>query len=236
MNKFTNPLDNIKIASPCSADWEAMIGNERSRHCGDCKLNVYNLSEMTKREAENFLLEAEGRVCVRYFKRADGTVLTKDCPVGWKAIKCRVSKTATAFASLVFAAFSGIGLASYFTKAEIENHTMGTITPVVENSTMGEIAIDENSNTAFQGAPEAIIGKIGYAPTLANQIKTPNYQKTSSLIFDKITLPRPNAIILRSFQTDIEFDIFILREISFRIILHEILRLQFVGKLTKYFY
>ena len=48
MNKFTNPLDNIKIASPCSADWDAMIGNERSRHCGDCKLNVYNLSGMTK--------------------------------------------------------------------------------------------------------------------------------------------------------------------------------------------
>ena len=160
MNKFTNPLDNINIASPCAADWDAMIGNERRRHCGDCKLNVYNLSEMTKREAENFLVQAEGRVCVRYFKRADGTVLTKDCPIGWKAIKRRVSKSATAFASLVFTALSGIGLASYLTKAENDNHTMGKMTPLIENSKMGEIAIDENSNTSYQGAPESIMGNM----------------------------------------------------------------------------
>ncbi len=105
-----------------------MIGNERSRHCGDCKLNVYNLSGMTKREVENFLVRAEGRVCVRYFKRADGTVLTKNCPVGWKAIKRRLSKTATAFASLIFAALSGIGLTNYFATAETDNHLMGKMT------------------------------------------------------------------------------------------------------------
>ncbi len=42
MNKFTNPLSNIKIASPCSQDWNEMIGTERKRFCGECKLNVYN--------------------------------------------------------------------------------------------------------------------------------------------------------------------------------------------------
>ena len=96
-----------------------MIGNERSRHCGECKLNVYNLSGMTRVEAENLLLNAEGRVCVRYFKRADGTVLTKDCPVGWKALKHRVSKTSAAFASIVFAALSGVGITNYFTEFKI---------------------------------------------------------------------------------------------------------------------
>ncbi|MEP7038660.1 MAG: hypothetical protein ABI891_09965 [Acidobacteriota bacterium] len=171
MTKFTNPLENIKIASPCAADWDAMIGNERSRHCGDCKLNVYNLSEMTRQEAENFLIQAEGRVCVRYFKRADGTILTKDCPIGWKAIKRRVSKTATAFASLVFAALSGIGLASYFTKAETNNHVMEKMTMKIENSKMGEIAIDENSNTAFQGAPESIMGNMVVPQYTQGEIK-----------------------------------------------------------------
>ena len=171
MIKFTNPLENIKIASPCAADWDAMIGNERSRHCGDCKLNVYNLSEMTKQEAENFLIQAEGRVCVRYFKRADGTVLTKDCPVGWKMIKRRVSKTATAFASLVFAALSGIGLAGYFTKAEIENHTMGKRIMKIESSTMGEPTIYENSNTAYLGAPESIMGNMIVPQHIQGEVK-----------------------------------------------------------------
>ena len=103
-HKFTNPLENITIASPCSADWNEMVGNNRQRHCAECQLNVYNLSGMTRREAENLLVNAEGRVCVRYFRRADGSVLTKDCPVGWKAFKRRVSKTATAFASVIFTA------------------------------------------------------------------------------------------------------------------------------------
>ncbi|MGI8640825.1 MAG: hypothetical protein ACR2MG_12880 [Pyrinomonadaceae bacterium] len=183
MAKFTNPLDNIKIASPCLADWDAMIGNERQRHCGDCKLNVYNLSEMTRREAENFLLQAEGRVCVRYFKRADGTVLTKDCPVGWKAIKQRISKTATAFASLVFAALSGIGLATYFAKSEVENHTMGMIAAKIEKPTMGETAIDENSNSTFQGAPDAIMGNMAMPSYTAGKMS--NLDKVKRQIIKK---------------------------------------------------
>ena len=76
MAKFTNPLDSIKVASPCSADWDAMIGNNRQRHCGDCKLDVYNLSGMTKRDAENLIMNSEGRLCARFFRRADGTVTT----------------------------------------------------------------------------------------------------------------------------------------------------------------
>lgn len=118
MGKFTNPLENIKIASPCSQDWEAMTGDNRKRFCSECKLNVYNLSGMTKPEAENLLLNAEGRLCVRFYKRADGTILTEDCPVGWAAFKRRVSKTAAAFASLMFGVIGGLGFSSYFGKSD----------------------------------------------------------------------------------------------------------------------
>ncbi len=159
MTKFNNPLNNLKVASPCSADWDEMIGNERQRHCGDCKLNVYNLSGMTRTEAENFLINAEGRVCVRFVRRADGTVLIKDCPVGWKAIKRRVSKTATAFASLIFAALGGIGLTSYFAK-EREQHTMGEMIPITENTTTGKVVIDDNSNVAIEEPNIEIMGEI----------------------------------------------------------------------------
>lgn len=156
--KYTNPLNNIKIASPCSQDWNAMIGTEQKRFCGECKLNVYNLSGMTRGEAENLLSNSEGRLCVRFFKRADGTVLTKDCPVGWQAIKRRVSRAATAFASLLFAVLSGAGLANYFAKS-ITQPTMGTMTPNIKNYTTDEMTIDEtNSNVAVQGKPIAMMG------------------------------------------------------------------------------
>lgn len=160
MSKFTNPLDNIKIASPCSQDWDAMTGVGRKRYCGECKLNVYNLSEMTRTEAESFLMNSEGRLCVRFYRRQDGTILTKDCPVGWQAVKQRLSRVATAFVSLIFAALSGIGLANYFAKSEPENHTIGMLTPKIENTTMGKIAIDENSNIAVQEKPIMMMGNI----------------------------------------------------------------------------
>jgi hypothetical protein len=75
-------LENIRIASPCTADWSRMSGDERVRHCGDCKKNVYNLSDMTREEAEAVIIAKEGRLCVRYYQRKDGTILLKDCTIG----------------------------------------------------------------------------------------------------------------------------------------------------------
>ena len=114
MSTFDNPLDNIKVASPCSADWNAMQGDERKRFCGDCKLHVYNLSGMTRYDAENLLRLSEGRLCVRYFKRPDGTILTTDCPVGWAKVKQRISFFAAAALSIVVSLLGGIFLISSF--------------------------------------------------------------------------------------------------------------------------
>jgi len=78
-----NLLDGISIASPCSADWNQMQGDDRRRFCAQCKLHVHNLSAMSSGDANALLQQAKGgRVCVRFFRRADGTVLTRDCPVG----------------------------------------------------------------------------------------------------------------------------------------------------------
>lgn len=141
MSEFANPLNRIKIASPCSADWNEMMGDQRKRYCGDCKLNVYNLSEMTQTEAENFVLEAEGRVCVRFYRRADGTVLTRDCPVGWQKIKNRAKIFATAAASVLFSFFGALSLNSLFNK----NAEPGAI--IFNSETTGILTVNSNSTT-----------------------------------------------------------------------------------------
>ena len=69
MSRFNYPLDHVRIAAPCKADWQQMIGSERVRFCGQCKLNVYNLSSMTKTEAESLIAQTEGRLCVRFYRR-----------------------------------------------------------------------------------------------------------------------------------------------------------------------
>ena len=173
MAKFTSPLNNLKVASPCSQDWDAMMGNERKRFCGECKLNVYNLSGMTKTEAENLLHNSEGRLCVRFYKRADGTVLTQDCPVGWQALKKRISRTTAAFVSLIFGLLTGLGLMSLATGKPKEQRLMGVVaynpTPkpkvkTTEHVTMGDVMM--GNMTVPTPTPKAtpkkeqIVGKI----------------------------------------------------------------------------
>jgi hypothetical protein len=75
-------LDNLRVASPCTADWAQMTGDDRVRACASCQKNVYNLSELTRDEAEALILEKHGDLCGRYFQRKDGTILLKDCEVG----------------------------------------------------------------------------------------------------------------------------------------------------------
>jgi hypothetical protein len=75
-----SPLDDISIANPCEASWEQMRGDDRVRYCGACRLNVYNLSSMSWDEADALIRQKEGLLCVRLYRRADGTVLTRDCP------------------------------------------------------------------------------------------------------------------------------------------------------------
>ena len=107
-------LNNIRIASPCPADWDKMIGDDRVRHCSQCNLNVYNLSTMSVREAEELVLRREGRMCVRFYCRTDGTKLTRNCPVGLKAVMHRVSRVA---GIALAAAMSAVPLAAQTQRA-----------------------------------------------------------------------------------------------------------------------
>lgn len=120
MSKLNSPLHDLKIASPCSANWAEMYGSERQRFCGDCKLNVYNLSGMTTAEAEQLIINAEGRLCVRFYRRADGSIITQDCPVGWAKVKQRLSRTVTALFSLLVSFAGGMWAINMFSsKADV---------------------------------------------------------------------------------------------------------------------
>jgi hypothetical protein len=94
-------LDIIDVASPCTADWETMNGTDQVRRCGQCELNVYHLSNMTRAEAETLVHEHEGRICVRFYRRADGTVLTRDCPLGLQAIRRQLARLLAGVAAMI---------------------------------------------------------------------------------------------------------------------------------------
>lgn len=105
-----DPLKNLRIASPCPMNWDQMTGDNRARFCSLCNLHVYNIAELTQKQAIALISETEGRICGRIYRRSDGTIITKDCPIGLRAIRRRVTRTAGAvFATLVALTSSAFG-------------------------------------------------------------------------------------------------------------------------------
>jgi hypothetical protein len=139
--RFSSPLDKVRIAAPCKADWEAMIGTDRVRFCGQCNLNVYNLSNMTRYEAEAFVSRNEGRACIRVYRRTGGSILTQNCPVGLRAIRRRLSGLARASTTLVLSFLAGLGIYEAASNKGIPEGRMGVMAlPVDQQEPRAEAA------------------------------------------------------------------------------------------------
>jgi len=152
-------LESIRIAQPCSADWDDMSGDDRVRFCGKCEKNVYNLSAMSREEGEALVRDKEGRLCVRLYQRADGTVITNDCPVGVRRARLRARvwakiSSAAASAALVLGLFGGRARADLTvdgkkptgTKPDVSVRVMGgavAVAPPKHEPLMGKIAIKQ---------------------------------------------------------------------------------------------
>jgi hypothetical protein len=143
-------LEDLRIATPCNADWDEMAGDARVRFCGKCEKNVYNLSEMPRTEAESLVREREGRLCVRFYQRQDGTVLTTDCPMGVRKKRLRQRvwasiTSATASAMLVLGAWCGRARADLALHDGKQPHTsarlpmMGEPAPSPRPEVMGQL-------------------------------------------------------------------------------------------------
>jgi hypothetical protein len=177
-------LENIRIATPCSADWDDMQGDERVRFCGKCEKNVYNLSAMTREASEALVREKEGRLCVRLYQRQDGTVITADCPVGVRKARLRARvwariSGAAASAALVLGLFGGRARADLAVdgkkvtgqKQQPDAHVrvMGgaVAQPPPERPLMGKIAAPSTPPKKQQpvmGEPAPIMGDVSVAP------------------------------------------------------------------------
>ena len=76
MTQIHIPLEVLKIESPCLADWNTMVGDERKRFCQGCQKHVHNLSAMPRDEAERLVCESAGNLCVQMALDAEGKFVT----------------------------------------------------------------------------------------------------------------------------------------------------------------
>jgi len=95
----------LEVARPCPVSWDGMAGDDKVRFCALCQKCVYNLSAMKLSEARQLVEEREGKVCVRFFQRDDGTVMTEDCGFGLERVRRSVRRGVGATLGFLAAAF-----------------------------------------------------------------------------------------------------------------------------------
>jgi hypothetical protein len=139
-----------------------MSGDDRVRFCDLCNLHVYNISQLTRREAETLVAKTEGRLCARMFRRADGTVITRDCPVGLRAIRRRVAKVAGAACSVLLSLFTGVlartranSIAAYQPQASVSRNSSTLPVPANWASVAGTVT--DPAGAVIEGATITLI-------------------------------------------------------------------------------
>ena len=157
-------LSKVEVAKPCPANWRDMTGNDQVRHCTHCAKNVYDLSSMSRQEAANLIIKTEGKVCVRYFARADGRIMTKDC--------ARRVKKAAGLTHFVLTILGVLGLSSFATafqsqqtkKATQEGYFMGFISSHVRHITKQKTPKRQIKHKKLKGKtqPKTVAGPTGH--------------------------------------------------------------------------
>jgi carboxypeptidase family protein len=162
MSKDRDSINNLRVASPCTVGWERMSGDERVRFCDECSLHVYNISEMTGAEVRALVAGTEGRICGRLYRRADGTVLTKDCPVGLRAVRRRIARAA----GVVFAATLGLFSVAFGQSSSRKDKSCEHVAQFQVKRTAAE-----GKQNAFGGAVTDELGAVifGAKVTLTNE-------------------------------------------------------------------
>jgi Carboxypeptidase regulatory-like domain len=155
---------DMRIASPCTADWNGMVGDDLVRYCPQCQRDVYNFSELTAVEAERIVMEREGRLCARFYQRADGTTLTKDCPASVRVVVQRVSRLASAALAAVMSASPAMSAPRSFehgvTLLQIQPAKAAAILEVQDVAgarvaDAGVTLVDEKSGKKFEARTDA---------------------------------------------------------------------------------
>jgi type IV secretory pathway VirB10-like protein len=145
-----------------------MSGDDKARFCKSCQKNVFNISLMSRQEAEALIQSREGNggnLCVRYALREDGTVITNDCPVGLEKAKLTALRPWRFFmagiAGIVAALCGAFGISTSFAQPPIDpsSRTQKTV-----SQAMGDIAPITKTNQPNQ-APAVLMGGMAAHPT-----------------------------------------------------------------------
>ena len=149
-------IDNVSVGSPCTEDWDKMVGSRSVRMCEHCAKDVNNLSEMTRKDAKRLVRASDGNICIRYMKH----------PVTKRPIFAdqmyQITRRATGIAAGVMTASIGLSTAAYAQGGRLVNETadardsqeLATLKTLVKDSATGRISgtIFDQNGAVIQNA------------------------------------------------------------------------------------
>jgi hypothetical protein len=148
-------LGTVYIAAPCGVAWDELKGSETKRFCSDCKLNVYNISSMSATDARQLITSSEGRLCLTFYRRKDGTIITDNCPVGLRKIRDRMKKVAISVAfTCAWLGLISDASAQGLVGAPVDPGGWGTSRDVVQQAATKDLAMPTATLFSF-----ALIGR-----------------------------------------------------------------------------
>jgi hypothetical protein len=169
-------LNRLRIASPCTASWDDMPGDEARRHCAQCDRQVFDFARMTPRQIEARVETSGGRLCARITRGSDGCLVTRPAPIDWT--ERRASPLAAALVGALLALRGGA--------AESAGGA------AQETSAAPEPERSERSESAGRSKPETL-------PGLAT------ISRLAGLIADSEGTPLPGAsVVVRDGRTGTE--------------------------------
>lgn len=146
-------LDRVVVSAPCPMSWDNMDGDSKIRFCAGCSRNVYNLSAMTEDEAEAFVEANGSSQCMTFYRRADGKIMTDNCPKGLRAVEQRVKNWMKVAAGFMISACS-FGVAAQAQKAPEQAEKGKTIVrdgkSAPEQATRGKVLIRDSQTGPAQ--------------------------------------------------------------------------------------
>jgi predicted Fe-S protein YdhL (DUF1289 family) len=194
------PLQQIQIKSPCDKSWAAMDGDDQKRYCEGCRKNVFNLSAMTARDAQDVINSHDGNLCVRFETRADGGIQTVDAQPPRKRRYAAVFGWAVALIIAGIAGFPHTALAANHRKHSATKHEKRTtlvgyvkvpvpiaIAPAVKPAVGNHPKAPQQPSEIMGGLkppPPALMGKMAAPPTKfpAKPLSTPPKHANGSAV------------------------------------------------------
>jgi len=139
-----------------------MPGDERVRHCSQCNLDVYNFSEMSQAEITQLVKMRTGRLCARFYRRADGTMIERNCGAAERSAVSRSPLFAAAALSALVAIAPGEVRAAQEPVSQVSSQAKDRSTIIVRDPVGAVIPgasislVDQKNGQRFEARTNAL--------------------------------------------------------------------------------